>query len=81
MVALDNAAWKIYAQENNAQTFDEIIPAEFKEAFGLEAELTNGSNGAFEVIVNDITVFSKLQTGRFPEQGEVVEALKKQMGK
>ena len=32
MVALDNAAWKIYAAVNNALTFDDIIPDRFKEA-------------------------------------------------
>lgn len=32
LVAVDNAAWLIYAKENNLKTFDEIIPTEYKPA-------------------------------------------------
>ena len=32
MVALDNAAWKIYAAENNLKTLDDIIPEKYKDA-------------------------------------------------
>ena len=32
MVALDNAAWMLYAQENGFRTFDEMIPEEYRPA-------------------------------------------------
>lgn len=34
MVALDNALWMLYAQENGFRSFDEMIPAEYRTALG-----------------------------------------------
>lgn len=45
------------------------------EAFGVNPELIAGSNGVFDVFVDDKIVFSKYETGRFPNPGEVVEKL------
>ena len=36
-----------------------------------------GDRGAFEVIVDDVLVFSKLELDRFPEEGEIVNLIKK----
>ncbi len=36
-----------------------------------------GGNGIFDVIVDGDTVFSKYDAGGFPEDGEVVEKMKK----
>lgn len=47
-----------------------------REAFGVEANLVPGGNGIFDVIVNEKLVFSKFETGRFPNPSEVVEKLK-----
>ena len=33
------------------------------------------STGAFEIKVNDVTIFSKLQTGRMPQLVDIVEGL------
>lgn len=41
----------------------------------MEAKLIEGSNGAFEVMVDGEKVFSKKATHRFPDQGEVVQLL------
>jgi selenoprotein W-related protein len=49
---------------------------ELRKAFKVKATLIPGSGGAFEVTVDDKLVFSKLQTGRFPEPGEIVQQLK-----
>ena len=38
--------------------------------------LVKGSGGVFTVTVDGETVFSKFETGRFPQPGEVVEALR-----
>jgi selenoprotein W-related protein len=42
----------------------------------VEAKLVPGSNGIFDVLVDQKLVFSKFQTGRFPEPGEVLQELK-----
>lgn len=42
-----------------------------KKAFGVEAKLTKGSGGVFDVVVDGTLVYSKKETGRFPEAGEV----------
>jgi len=34
MVALDNALWMLYAQENGFKNFDEMIPDEYRQALG-----------------------------------------------
>ncbi len=49
---------------------------EFQKDFGVEANLIAGSNGIFDVIVDGKRVFSKSETGRFPNPGEVTKKLK-----
>ena len=49
---------------------------ELKKAFGVEATLVPGSGGAFEITVDGNLIFSKLQSGRFPQPGEIVQQLK-----
>ena len=44
---------------------------------GLEIKLVEGSHGIFEVMFNGEVVFSKDTAGRFPEELEIVETLKK----
>lgn len=34
LVAIDNAAWLLYAAENNCRSFDEMIPAPYRAALG-----------------------------------------------
>jgi len=38
---------------------------------GIEVELVEGGGGVFDVSVEGQLVYSKKQTGRFPEEGEV----------
>nr|WP_169824135.1 Rdx family protein [Anaerobacillus alkalidiazotrophicus] len=38
--------------------------------------LVPSSGGAFEVTVNDIKVYSKLETGEFPQVDEIIEKIK-----
>lgn len=40
-----------------------------------EIELLGGSGGAFEVVRDGTSVFSKKALGRFPTDGEVIDAL------
>ena len=43
--------------------------------FGQEVDLIKGRDGVFEVRVGEQLAFSKRQTGRFPEPGEVETTL------
>ena len=51
-----------------------------KAEFGVDAELIKGSHGIFDVKVDGKTVYSKDQTGRFPNEGEVTGLMKKGKG-
>ena len=42
----------------------------------MQAELIKGSGGVFDVTADGKLVYSKHQTGRFPDNAEVVEALR-----
>jgi len=46
-----------------------------KKAFGIDARLTKGSGGVFDVVVDGKLVYSKRETGRFPEPGEVAQRI------
>ncbi len=46
-----------------------------RKALGVEANLVPGRNGIFDVIVDGDVVFSKLETRRFPEPGEMVKKI------
>jgi selT/selW/selH-like putative selenoprotein len=43
---------------------------------GIKAELLPGSRGAFDVIVDGRTIFSKHATHRFPDDSEIIRALR-----
>ena len=42
----------------------------------MKAELVKGSNGVFDVTADGVLVYSKHSTGRFPENAEVLKALR-----
>ena len=44
--------------------------------FETSTSLIKGSNGVFEVVVDGELVFSKRSVGRFPNDGEVAEAIR-----
>jgi len=44
---------------------------------GIAAELVRSRGGVFEVEYQGKTLFSKKQSGRFPNAGEVVQLLRK----
>jgi len=47
-----------------------------REEFGVEPQLVKGDDGVFDVVADGQLVFSKHQTGRFPEQEEVLAVLR-----
>jgi selenoprotein W-related protein len=49
--------------------------ARIQEARGVEAELVPGGGGVFDVVVDGKLVYSKHQTGRFPDPEEILAKL------
>jgi selenoprotein W-related protein len=47
-----------------------------RAALKVEVALVPGSGGVFDVVADGAKVFSKDETGRFPEAGEVVTLLR-----
>ena len=54
------------------------MAAELKQALGVDSKLVAGSGGVFEVKVDGRMAFSKKETGRFPDPGEIALLLQKQ---
>ena len=53
------------------------MAATIKDAIGVEAKLIASGGGVFEVMANDKLIFSKKKEGRFPEEKEILSALRK----
>jgi selenoprotein W-related protein len=51
----------------------------FRE-FQVKAKLIPGTNGIFDVIINGRKIFSRMETGRVPEPGEISRKLKAEGG-
>ena len=51
------------------------MAAELREGLDVEAELVAGGGGIFDVTVDGELVYSKHETGRFPNPGEVLAAI------
>ena len=49
--------------------------AAIQEARGVESELVQGDNGVFDVVVDGKLIYSKHQTGRFPDPDEILAKL------
>lgn len=43
----------------------------------MDAKLRRGSGGVFDVTVDGTLIYSKHETGRFPEEKEIVAAIRK----
>jgi selenoprotein W-related protein len=52
------------------------LEAVLKKELGAEVELKKGRGGIFDVVADGKPVYSKHSTGRFPEENEVVEAIR-----
>jgi selT/selW/selH-like putative selenoprotein len=51
------------------------LAAEIADELDVEATVTPGGRGQFDVVADGALVFSKQQRGRFPEEGEIVRLL------
>ncbi len=49
--------------------------ARIQEARGVEAKLVKGDNGIFDVTVDGTLIYSKHETGRFPDPEEILAKL------
>jgi selT/selW/selH-like putative selenoprotein len=52
------------------------LAAKINEELGIEAELIEGEKGVFDVIADGERVFSKHAAGRFPDEQEIIDALR-----
>jgi len=52
------------------------LAAKIKDAFGDETFLIEGAGGIFDVNVDGELVYSKHETGEFPDEDALVEELK-----
>jgi selT/selW/selH-like putative selenoprotein len=43
---------------------------------GVDADLIRGGGGIFDVVVDGDKVFSKHESGRFPDSGEIVDKMR-----
>ena len=44
--------------------------------FGTESQLVEGAGGIFDVVVDGQLVYSKHQTGDFPDEDTLIESIK-----
>jgi selenoprotein W-related protein len=51
------------------------LAAAIRAKHGVEAELIQGGGGIFDVTLDGKLIYSKFQTGRFPEDEEVLKQL------
>lgn len=52
------------------------MAARIKQEVGVVPELVKGQGGVFDVVVDGRLVYSKKETGRFPEPEEVLTQLR-----
>ncbi|HBZ72166.1 MAG TPA: hypothetical protein DEP35_21520 [Deltaproteobacteria bacterium] len=48
------------------------LAAAIRKRFAIDATLVRGHNGIFDVWVDGERIFSKNETGRFPEEDEIL---------
>ena len=53
------------------------LAARISEEFGVEPTLEKGVAGVFDITANGELIFSKARERRFPDDAEIIEALKK----
>jgi selenoprotein W-related protein len=51
------------------------LAAAIKKSYGVEAKLIEGAGGIFDVKVDGKLIYSKHDTGQFPEDSEVIRLL------
>jgi len=52
------------------------LAAAIEKDLGVKPELIRGSNGVFDVVVDGQLIYSKAETGQFPEHDEIIKDLR-----
>ncbi|MBW2268364.1 MAG: Rdx family protein [Deltaproteobacteria bacterium] len=52
------------------------LAAAIQDSFDVKAKLIRGDNGIFDVSVDGKLIYSKHETGRFPETVEILDGLR-----
>jgi selT/selW/selH-like putative selenoprotein len=52
------------------------LAAKISDELGIETNLVKGVAGVFDVVVDDTVVFSKTVEQRFPQDAEIIAALR-----
>ena len=81
LVGLDNAAWLLYAQQNNISNFDDLIPAAYKPALSHHhKQVASIPLMAYSIPIEEITeavdqgyFFMKIKIGQPGTQQEMLE--------
>lgn len=47
-----------------------------EQEIGVKAQLIPGSNGVYDIMVDDNTIYSKYKTKRFPDNDDIIKLLK-----
>jgi selT/selW/selH-like putative selenoprotein len=55
------------------------LEAAIRKEFEIEVSLREGVGGIFEVAINEEVAFSNLDEGRFPENEEIFQKIRKRM--
>ena len=87
LVGLDNAAWLLYAKENGFNTFDDMIPLEYRPALSCRHDKVAGIPlMAYSIPINEITAaveqgyfFVKIKIGQPGTQEEMLEKDKERL--
>ncbi|MEM1435225.1 MAG: Rdx family protein [Pseudomonadota bacterium] len=51
------------------------LAATIKESLGVEAALTRGAGGIFDVTIDGHLLYSKFETHQFPDESEIVSLI------
>lgn len=81
LVAVDNAAWLLYAEENNIQNFDDLIPEKYKPALSYHHEkVASIPLMSYSVPISEIKeaadqgyFFMKIKIGQPGSQSEMLQ--------
>lgn len=81
LVSVDNAAWLLYAKENNMDTFDDMIPGEYSKALSYHHDkVASIPLMAYTIPINEISkavddgyFFMKIKIGQPGTQEEMLE--------
>lgn len=87
LVAVDNAAWMLYAKENKLKTFDEAIPAAYKGGLGYKHDkVASIPTVGYSIPISELTkaidegyFFLKMKIGQNGTQEEMLEKDKERL--